>query len=275
MQILKADGTYEEFKAQKLVTSLKRAGAKPAEIDTIVRDIERSLSEGMRTQLIYQKAFDMLRASSDPVAAKYSLRRAVFSLGPTGFPFEDYLGKIFEAEGYKTKRRLTLRGKCVSHEIDLAAYSPTDSFIAEAKFHSHPGMKSDLQVVLYSYARFLDLTAARICPDDVCGIISLYVITNTKFTTAATKYAECTGFNLLSWDYPKQNSLHARIERHGLYPVTALANLSLKHKQTLLQRGVILCSEIVQNPQVLQHIGLRGGKLDVVLREAQALCGSK
>ena len=275
MKILKADGTFEEFKAQKLITSLKRAGAKPHEIDTIVRDIERSLSEGMRTQLIYQKAFEMLRESSDPVAAKYSLRRAVFSLGPTGFPFEDYLGKIFEAEGYKTKRRLTLRGKCVAHEIDLAAYSPTDSFIAEAKFHSQPGVKSDLQVVLYSYARFLDLNAARICPGDVCGIISLYVITNTKFTTAATKYAECTGFNLLSWDYPKQNSLRERIERHGLYPVTALASLSLKHKQVLLQQGIILCSEIVEKPTVLQHIGLRGAKMDAVLHEARALCGSK
>jgi hypothetical protein len=275
MKILKADGTLEEFDSRKLVTSLKRAGAQPAEIDTIVRDIEYSLSEGMRTQLIYQKAFEMLRASNDPVAAKYSLRRAVFSLGPTGFPFEDYLGKIFEAEGYTTKRRLTLRGKCALHEIDLAAYSPSDSFIAEAKFHAHPGTKSDLQVALYSYARFLDLNAARICPEDVCGIISLYVITNTKFTTAATQYAECTGFNLLSWDYPKENSLHARIERHGLYPITALAHLSLRHKQALLQEGVILCSEIAEKPQLLTAIGLRGGKMDAVLHEARALCGSK
>jgi hypothetical protein len=275
MKILKADGTFEEFDPRKLITSLKRAGAQPAEIDTIVRDIEHSLQEGMRTQLIYQKAFEMLRASSDPVAAKYSLRRAVFNLGPTGFPFEDYLGKIFEAEGYKTKRRLTLRGKCALHEIDLAAYSPADSFIAEAKFHAHPGTKSDLQVALYSYARFLDLNAARICPEDVCGIISLYVITNTKFTTAATQYAACTGFNLLSWDYPKENSLHARIERHGLYPITALAHLSLRHKQRLLQEGVILCAEIKDNPQLLQQIGLRGAKLDAVLHEARALCGSK
>lgn len=55
----------------------------------------------------------MLRASSDPVAAKYSLRQAVLISDRPVFPFEGYLGKIFEAEGYKTKRRLTLRGKCV------------------------------------------------------------------------------------------------------------------------------------------------------------------
>ncbi len=276
MKILKADGTLEEFNPKKLIASLKKAGAKAHEIDTIVRGIESSLTDGMRTQMIYQKAFEMLRASdSGPVAAKYSLRRAVFNLGPTGFPFEDYLGKVFEAEGYKTKRRLILRGKCTTHEIDLAAYSPSDSFIAEAKFHSNPGVKSDIQVALYSYARFLDLTEARVCSEDVCGIISLYVITNTKFTTMATKYAECAGINLLSWDYPKQNSLHARIERHGLYPVTALTRLSVRQKQDLLGQGVILCSEIVAKPQLLHQVGLRGAKMEAALHEAQQLCGSK
>ncbi len=275
MQILKADGNLEEFKERKLITSLKRAGAKPHEIDNIVRDIERSLEEGMRTQLIYQKAFEMLRESNDPVAAKYSLRRAVFSLGPTGFPFEDYLGKIFEAEGYKTKRRLILRGKCATHEIDLAAYSPNDSFVAEAKFHAHPGVKSDLQVALYSYARFLDLSAARICKEDTCGIISLYVITNTKFTTAATKYAECAGIKLLSWDYPKEHSLHARIEHHGLYPITALTKLNARHKQDLLQKGVILCSELIGKPQILNSIGIHGPKIDAVLHEVGMLCALK
>ncbi len=185
MQIIKADGNKEEFKPQKLVSSLKRSGARPDEIQRILQHIESSLIDGMKTQIIYQKAFQMLRESEEPIAAKYSLRIAVFGLGPTGFPFEDFLGKIFEAEGYKTKRRLILKGKCATHEIDLAAYSPKHSFVAEAKFHAHPGIKSDLQVAMYSYARYLDLASARVCTEDVCGIISLSVITNTKFTQAA------------------------------------------------------------------------------------------
>ncbi len=112
MKITKADGKTEDFKSQKLIISLRNAGAKPAEISRIVREVEASLEEGMKTQLIYQKAFQLLRESEEPIAAKYSLRRAIFGLGPTGFPFEDFLGKIFEAEGYKTKRRLILKGKC-------------------------------------------------------------------------------------------------------------------------------------------------------------------
>ncbi len=275
MRIVKADGNTEEFKPQKLIGSLKKAGAKPSEVTRIVRHIESSLQEGMKTQMIYQRAFDMLRESDDPIAARYSLRRAVFGLGPTGFPFEDFLGKIFEAEGYKTKRRLVLRGKCATHEIDLAAYSPTHSFVAEAKFHMRPGIKSDLQVAMYSYARYLDLESARICKEDVCGIISLAVITNTKFTQAAIKYAQCTGIELLSWDYPNKNSLHSKIERLGLYPITVLTRLSSGQKQQLLQSGIIVCGDIVKKPQTLQSIGLSSQKIDAVLREIRSLDGSK
>ncbi len=275
MQIVKADGNSEEFKPQKLVSSLKRSGAKPDEIQRILRHVESSLVDGMKTQMIYQKAFQMLRESEEPIAAKYSLRRAVFGLGPTGFPFEDFLGKIFEAEGYKTKRRLILKGKCATHEIDLAAYSPSHSFVAEAKFHAHPGIKSDLQVAMYSYARYLDLASARICTEDVCGIISLSVITNTKFTQAAISYAKCSGIDLLSWDYPKNDSLHSKIEKHAVYPITALTYLNNAQKQQLLQRGVILCSEIPKNLRLVQKLGLSSQKIDAVLHEVDSLCGSK
>jgi hypothetical protein len=271
MKIIKADGNIEEFKAHKLIASLKKAGAAPGEINTIVHDIESSLKDGVPTQLIYQKAFEMLRESEEPTAAKYSLRRAIFGLGPSGFPFEDFLGKLFEAEGYRTKRRLTLRGKCAVHEVDLAAYSPTDSFVAEAKFHMKPGIKSDLQVAMYSYARYLDLESARICKQDVCGIISLKVITNTKFTHAAIKYAQCTGVQLLSWDYPKKESLHEKIERLNLYPITALTRLTAGQKQQLLNAGTIVTTDILYKPRILESIGLTANKSDAVLREVEAL----
>lgn len=50
-----------------------------------------------------------------------------------------------------------IQGKCAEHEIDIAAFKDDHSFIGEAKFHARPGIKSDLQVAMYSYARLLDL----------------------------------------------------------------------------------------------------------------------
>ncbi len=265
MKITKADGTQEDFKTQKLRMSLRRAGAKNAEIDNIVA----------HTQTIYQHAFRLLRESVDPVAAKYSLRRAIYGLGPTGFPFEDFLARLFEAEGYKTKKRLMIKGRCATHEIDLAAYTPDNTFVVEAKFHMQPGIKSDIQVVMYSYARYLDIKSHPVCKDDRCGVDQLYVITNTKFTTAAIKYAECTGIKLLSWDYPRGSSLQERIENAGIYPITVLTKLATTQKQRLIEQGAILCSDLVKNPNLLRMLGLSSVKIDAVIGEASMLGGSK
>lgn len=270
--IVKADGSTEEFKIQKLKRSLRRSGATAEEVRTIAAHIERELVDGMKTQQIYSHAFSLLRESEQPVAARYSLRRALFGLGPTGFPFEDFLARLFTTEGYTTKTRVILEGKCTQHEIDVAAYKDDHSFVTEAKFHARPGIKSDLQVALYSNARRLDLIDTKICNQDICGVKELLVVTNTKFTHTAESYAKCAGLQLLSWDYPKNNNLHDRIQRAGIYPITVLQSLSAAQIRTLIERGIILCSDLVKKPQVLRHIHISTKKTEAVLSEARQLC---
>jgi ATP cone domain len=203
VHITKADGSTEYFKVEKLRRSLRRSGATPAEVNEIVAQIMQEVYDGMPTQEIYRRAFSLLRQREAPIAARYSLRRALFGLGPTGFPFERFLDRLFTKEGYSVETGIILRGKCASHEIDVAAYNQSHSFVGEAKFHARPGIKTDLQVAMYSYARLLDLKGASICQADVCGVTEFWLITNTKFTSAALDYANCVGIKLLSWDYPK------------------------------------------------------------------------
>lgn len=273
--IVKSDGTVEPFDVQKLKNSLSRSGATQEEITSIIKDVEATLHDGMRTQEIYRHAFELLRKSEVVVAARYSLRRALFNLGPTGFPFEDFLGRLFAAEGYTTKTRVILQGRCAEHELDVAAYKNDHSFVAEAKFHAHPGIKSDLQVALYSFARLHDLQNTKICNEDICGIKELLVVTNTKFTTTAQKYAQCSGLTLLSWNYPKGNTLHDRIQKSGLYPITVLQGLSQSQKSALIERGVIVCSDLIKKPQLLRHAHISPKRMESVLAEAQSLCNTR
>jgi ATP cone domain len=269
--VQKADGTSEFFKVEKLRRSLRRAGATPGEIAGIIRDIELRLYNGMRTQEIYRLAFEMLRHVGAPVATRYSLRRALLGLGPTGFPFEQYLGKLFAADGYTTSTGIILEGRCAPHEIDIAAYKADHAFIGEAKFHSRPGIKTDLQVAMYSYARLLDLQHQPICQDDICGIKEFWLITNTKFTVTAEKYGECAGITMLSWDYPRRNNLHDRIERAGVYPITVLQSLTATQMKTLIDRGVIVCQDVLSSPQHLRSLHLSAAKIDAILEEASLM----
>jgi len=269
--VTKADGSTEYFKVEKLRRSLRRAGATPTELSTIIAAIEKRLYDGITTQAIYRMAFEQLRHTEQKAATRYSLRRALFGLGPTGFPFERYLGRVFEAEGYTTKTGILVPGHCAEHEIDVAAYKTDHSFVAEAKFHARPGIKTDLQVAMYSYARLLDLRDATICTDDICGIKEFWLITNTKFTSAAEKYANCVGLTILSWDYPRKNNLHDRIQRLGVYPITVLSSLTTSQVATLLQHDCILCRDIVAKPHILRYLHTTPSKIEAIIAEATGI----
>ncbi len=271
MIITKADGTTEPFRVEKLRRSLRRSGASKAEVAAVVEQILAQLQDGMHTQEIYRKAFAILHEQELPAAARYSLRRALFKLGPTGFPFETFLARLFEAESYETRVNIELDGKCARHELDVGAFKDDHSFVAEAKFHSRPGLKSDLQVAMYSYARLLDLQEKRICADDICGVKEFWLITNTKFTSTATRYGECVGLTMLSWSYPHKNNLHDRIQRAGIYPVTVLQHLSNAQASMLIEHDAILCADIVHQPHVLKHLHLSEEKTRKVLHEARVL----
>ena len=273
--VTKADGTTEFFKIEKLRRSLRRAGANATEVNEIVAAVDKTLYTGMQTQEIYRHAFALLRESKPPAAARYSLRRALFGLGPTGFPFELFLAKLFQEDGYTTKTGIILEGKCAPHEIDIAAYKDTHSFVGEAKVHARPGIKSDLQVAMYSYARLLDLREAKICNEDICGVKEFWLITNTKFTTTAENYGRCVGLNLLSWDYPRNDNLHDRIQRAGIYPVTVLQSITPAQIETLIARGIILCKEILQHQHLLRHLHLSKRKMEALMSEVEAITKTK
>jgi hypothetical protein len=272
LYVKKADGTEELFKEQKLRQSLKNAGASTEEVELILRDIGKELVSGIATEMIYRHAFERLRELPQPTAARYSLRRALFGLGPTGFPFEDYLAKLYEHDGYRTKTRAIVRGKCTTHEIDVIAWKEHDVVIAEAKFHLQPGTKSDLQVALYTRARFLDLEEKSLHKKEHITAHRAAVITNTKFTTAALEYATCNGLELIGWDHPKKTSLQSWIERTKLYPITVLSSLRPREKATLMGHGAILCSDILHNEPLLASTGLTKGRIRAAMSEGEMLC---
>lgn len=272
--VLKADGTSEYFKAEKLRRSLRRSGASPDEVNRILQSVAERLYDGIRTQQIYRYAFELLRSSESTAATRYSMRRALFGLGPTGFPFERFMARLYTTEGFTAKTNLTLEGKCATHEIDVAVYNETSSFVTEVKFHARPGMKTDLQVAMYSYARLLDLKDIKVCQDDVCGIKNFHLVTNTKFTSAAERYASCTGIELLSWDFPKKNNLHDRIQRAKIYPITVLSSLNPHQTTALFSHDIIICRDLLESPHVLNQLHLPKSKEYQVLEEAKRIVNS-
>ncbi|MEJ0053198.1 MAG: ATP cone domain-containing protein [bacterium] len=277
--ILKSNGEIEAFDPAKLVASLMRSGAGEHTAERIADTISRTVTEGARSDEIYRRAFALLRKEARPAAARYSLRRAMLEIGPTGFPFEDFVSHLFKHEGWQVETRKIMQGKCVPHEVDVYATRPlagsktgeVETVAAELKYHNDPGYKTDVKIALYVKARFEDIwhcdPRERTCPVDR-GVL----ITNTKFTSQAIQYAECAGLELVGWSYPLHDSLYERMYRARVYPVTSLTTLKVSEKKLFMQAGVIACDMLRPRRELFAEFHISPARVGEILAEAEALC---
>lgn len=272
MHIVKGDGTREVFELEKLEHSLRRSGA-PADVTgRVAEEIAATLKEGMTTTDIYRRAFKRLHKEEKMLAARYSMRRALLDMGPTGFPFEDYFCELMRAKGYTTTVRQMLQGRCSEHEVDVVLKKAGTTIGAELKFHNTPGFKTDLKTALYVRARFTDIEDYASDYEERCAISEGWLVTNTKFTSRAIRYSECAGIKLLGWSYPKQGNLSDIIRETGLYPITVLTSLTKKEEANLLANQVTLCRDVTGDPNALVRAGIPKKKHAEIISESTMLC---
>lgn len=217
--VVKADGTRELFEERKLNDSLIKAGASGEAREKIVRHIAGEVKNEMSTTDIYRHAFDLLHKFDQPIAKRYSLKRAMAALGPTGFPFEHFISDIFKAQGFETLTDQIVKGHCTDHEMDVVAWNAERLIMAEAKFHHEFGLKSDVKVALYIKSRFDDLYSEKfLYGGKERALTEGLLITNTNFTDKAIEYSVCAGVRLVGWNYPGHGNLHDMIIQSGVYP---------------------------------------------------------
>jgi hypothetical protein len=268
--VTKASGKSEPFSILKLRKSLERVKANKPEIDNIIAKLLPQLYNGINTKKIYSEAFRLLRQCSPYNAARYQIKKGIMELGPSGFPFEKFISKLFEIQGYSVQTGQFVKGKCVTHEIDVIAKKETEILLAECKYRNTQGITVDVKTPLYIHARFDDVLANgsfKKKEESVKG----WVITNAKFTTDAITYGKCVGLNLLSWDYPNKSSLKELIDLYGLYPLTCLTSLSKQEKQWLLTKDYVLAKDVYQNEKLLEKAGVSIKRIDSVKTEGAKL----
>jgi Holliday junction resolvase-like predicted endonuclease len=271
--IRKNNNEIEIFSYEKLKKSLQSAGASKELVETIVNRIQPDIYDGITSSKIYKIAFSLLKKQNKVSASRYSLKRALFDLGPTGYPFERLVGALLKEKGYKTKVSVILNGACVTHEIDVLAEKDENVYAVECKFHSDAKATSNIKVPLYINSRFLDIQKQwNTNSNNKTHLKQGWLVTNTRFTEDALNYGKCVGLTMLSWDYPQNNGLKATIDSLSLYPVTALTTLNNKEKHQLIANDVILVKELIGATKIMQRVGISEGKIKRVLDEVTHLC---
>ncbi|MDH5763555.1 MAG: ATP cone domain-containing protein [Nitrospinota bacterium] len=267
INIEKASGKEEPFSEAKLRNSLRSSGASEELADRVLALLTEKLGAGISTEKIYRLAFKLLHKEARYLAARYSLRRAIMNLGPSGFPFEKLIAAIFRKQDYRTELDRVLQGACISHEVDVIATRNNHRLFVECKYHNNHGKKCDVKVALYVRARALDLQNNK----GLEPFNEFWLATNTKFTQDAIRYGQCAGLKLLGWDFPQGRGLKELIQLTQVHPITCLTTLKKADKNRLLQQRVVLCGELEQQPEWLESLNLTASALNRIREEISSL----
>jgi hypothetical protein len=273
IMIIKASGEKEEFDPVRLRNSLINAGAAGITADSVIKDINQWIKPGVTTRKIYSRAFALLKNYNSRSALFYRLKEAIFQLGPTGYPFEKFIGCIFERQGYKVETGVVVDGKCISHEMDVIAQKDSVQHLMECKYRLDQGKHISIQVPLYVRSRVDDVAALRSgLPEYKDFTFKGWVVTNTRFSHDSMQYSQCSGLNLLAWDYPVGSSLKDLIKKYGVYPVTILTGLTEDEVIYILDQGVVTCKGLYSSIHILDQLDMEDKRKKLVIQEIENIC---
>ncbi|MGC9456001.1 MAG: restriction endonuclease [Halothiobacillaceae bacterium] len=264
VDVVKSGGRREPFDESKLRLSLRRAGASEDDVDAVVAEVLGRMHEGISTGKVYRYARQALKRRSRRAAITYSLKRALLELGPSGYPFEQFCGRLFEAMGYAVTYNQTVAGRCVQHEIDVVAERDGQRLFVECKFHNRQGHKNDVKIPLYIQGRAQDLANGENGHHH-----EFWILTNTVFSEDALTYGRCVGLRLAGHNTDHFQLTRDLINRHRLHPVTCMTRIKAAHKRMLVERGIILCRELLDSPDAVDALGLDAAQKGRVLAEAR------
>lgn len=276
MLVKKYSGELVPFNSDSLRHSLTRSGANHDQVEKVYAQIKEKLFDGISTKALYQLAFEALKSQRNSLAARYSLKKALRELGPEGFYFEKWIGRLFQEYGFESTTGQTVQGNAVSHEIDVVAAKGNEMLAIECKFRNDIDAKISVTTPMYFLSRFNDIS------DIDYHFFGQYkkftqgwLVTNAYLTSDSKDFGKYYGVNFLSWDYPEDNSIKRRVDRAVFYPVTCLTTLTDEQEKTLLQHQIILVKDILKDKNALQSLQLSPEKLRLVLQEAKELIDYK
>jgi hypothetical protein len=275
IRVVKADGSTEEFQPRKILRTMRSAGASDEAAKRVLKEIEGVAYDGITTREILKRVKALLQKGELRTAMRYDLKSAMMRMGPAGFAFETFISEILSNYGYKTKLRSILQGRCVQHEVDVIAERTSGAArrcLIECKYHNMAGLSVELKDVLYTYARFLDLNeGSKIGKCE--RFDEVWLVSNTRPSHDAAKYASCRGMKLLCWRCPKGRGLEEMIAEKKLYPVTILRSVDRITFNNLFLADLMLAKDLVTHNMnyLKEKTKLSEEKLNKLVFEAKQL----
>jgi len=272
--IINNQGEKEGFSFKKVYRGIIRTGAPRSLAKEIAQSVEKEIYPGITTREIYRKIKKLLNQEMPRPGMIFSLKEAMKKLGPTGFPFERYVGEIFSRQGFEVKLNQHLCGYCLDYEIDFLAQKDNLLYIAECKYRNLSKSLIHSDTILAHQSLFLDLKKTLSADEKYKNFnFKSLLVTNNKFTKSTIKYAQCVGTELLGWNFPHNRGLEYIIGKNKFFPITIFPSLKKDLAGVLASKKMMLAEDILKiNPQKFarqQKVSLT--EINSLIKEAKIL----
>ncbi len=272
--VLKKDGSKEEYKPDKIKKTCKRAGVSDSACDKIVSEVDSKYHKNMTTKEIYNIVRKSIEEYQDPhVAYKYDMKQGLSRLKPKESEFERYIAKFLDSIGHKAKWKVPkINGAGIDHEVDVLLTQ--ENIIVECKHHYSYKRFTGLDVVLEVRARLEDIQEGHDKGvKNSRDIQNFWIVTNTKFSQHAHRYAEYRGIRLLGWSC-RDMCLQDMIQDSKVYPITILPlNEDEHHKFS--KNDILTTKEFIDmfsnNNKEIKKLNIKNKRLDELYKIAKKL----
>lgn len=279
LYVINSSGDKELFSFRKIYRSARAVGASERLAQKIAQTVKKRAYPNIKTSEIANRVKKLLQGETPEAALRFNLKEGMRKLGPTGFPFEKFIGEIFKAMGFEVKTNQYLAGHCLKgHEIDFLASKGNLIYLGECKYHNFSGEKVSSKDALANFARFVDILNGPFFQSKKYSAFKIKALmaTNTKFTARSIDYLNCMGVELLGWKCPKNAGLETLIEKEKLYPVTMLPSLSNNLKNIFVSEKIMLVRDVlkIDSQRFASKFRIQEKQLHSLIKEARILIES-
>jgi hypothetical protein len=270
--VTKFDGTRQPFDRNKIVRTCLRMGATKDAAESIAEEIETRIYDGIETKKILQMIFRRLRKHKPVIKHQIDLRKALSLLNPAP-DFERFIQFLLSEHGYEVTSNQIIRGRCVEHEVDAIARKNGKTCIVEVKHHYKYHTPTSLDVSRISRAVFEDVTEGYKLGLNNLKIDYALIVSNTKLSEHAKRYADCRGIRHIGWSSPPNHDLQTMIEEKKLYPITFLKGLNAETRKRLASKGIILLRQLTgkSSKELRRQTKISKEKIESIIDKARTI----
>ncbi len=270
--VTKADGTRQLFDREKVVRTCLRMGASWEIAEEIAEEIDGKIFDGIETGEILKMIFKLLRRYKPTISHLRDLREALAMMKPKP-DFENFVQIVLSEDGYEVTPNQIVRGKCVEHEVDAIARKNGVTCLVEVKHHFNFHTPTGLDESRIARAVLEDVTEGFELGLNNIQIDKAMIITNTKFSEHAKRYAECRGILQIGWSSPPYRGLQDIIEENKLHPMTCIKDLRTEAREKLASTGTILLKQLTESrlEELKRKTGMSKETLEQIIGKARAI----